>query len=69
MGIMLIDASAEGQQDTDFLNVPPQATPAPNGGKHTPIGLQGMKMDQWHLGSVQLGGRRFTQVCSLEHFP
>lgn len=61
MGIMLIDASAEGQHDTlSLLNFPPQATPAPNAVTHTPIGLSqppGMKMDQWQWGSVQLGAR------------
>lgn len=40
MGIMLIDASAEGQQDThSLLNFPPQATPTLKVGTQSPIGL------------------------------
>lgn len=40
MGIMLIDASAWGRQDTQsLLNLLPQATPALNAVTHTLIGL------------------------------
>lgn len=73
MGIMLIDASAWGRQDTQsLLNFLPQATPALNAVTHTLIGLLrpfGDGVDQWQWGSVQLGEWQITQVCFLEHFP
>lgn len=47
MGIMLIDASAEGQEDTrSLLNIPPQATPALNAATRTTIGLPAPLRDE-----------------------
>lgn len=73
MGIMLIDASAEAQQEKfSLLNFPPQVTPRPNVATHAAIGLswhRGMEEDQCQWGSEQLGGWWNTQVLFLEHFP
>lgn len=47
MGIMLIDASAEGQEDTrSLLNFPQQATPALNAATRTTIGLPAPLRDE-----------------------
>lgn len=73
MGIMLIDASAEGQQNTHtLLNFPPQATPAPNARTRSAIGLLWPPEDE--DGPIEARDGTFggltnhTGVC-LEHFP